>query len=92
MRRRPLHRADADVTRGHAREHGALELRLAIHGLAGRHDRQAARGRNAERVHRLADDVLAQHGPERGASVTAARVPRRARPFQLNVRRGRRPA
>ena len=85
VRRRPLHGADADVARGHAREHGALEHRLAIHRLARRHHRQAPGGRNAERVHRLADDVFPQHRPERGAPVTAAGEPRLPRPFQLNV-------
>jgi hypothetical protein len=36
-------------------------------------------------MHRLADDVFAQHRPERGAAVTAAGEPRRPRPFQLDV-------
>ena len=85
VRRRPLHRADADVARGHAREHGALEHRLAIDRLARRHHGQAPGGRNAERVHRLADDVFPQHRPERGAPVTAAGEPRLPCPFQLNV-------
>ena len=85
VRRRPLHGADADVARGDAREHGAVEHRLAIHRLARRHHRQAAGGRNAERVHRLADDVFPQHRPERGAPVAAAREPRLPCPFQLNV-------
>ena len=73
------------MARGHAREHGALEHRLAIHRLARRHHGQAPGGRNAERVHRLADDVFPQHGPERGAPVTAAGEPRLPCPFQLNV-------
>ena len=81
----PLHGADADVARGHAREHRAVEHRLAIDRLARRHHGQAPRGRNAERVHRLADDVFPQHRPERGAPVTPAREPRLPRPFQLDV-------
>ena len=36
-------------------------------------------------MHRLADDVFAQHRPERGAPVTAAGERRLPRPFQLNV-------
>ena len=55
------------------------EHRLAIHRLPGRHHRQAAGGRDAERVHRLADDVFPQHRPERGAAVAAARETRLAR-------------
>ena len=85
VRRCPLQRADANVAGGHAREHRALEHRLAIDRLARRHHRQAAGGRNAERVHRLADDVFPQHRPERGAPVTAAGIRRRPCPFQLNV-------
>ena len=85
VRRRPLHGADADMARGNAREHCALEHRLAIHRLARRHHGEAPGGRNAERVHRLADDVFPQHRPERGAPVTAAGEPRLPCPFQLNV-------
>ena len=40
---------------------------------------------NAERGHRLADDVFAQHRPERGAAVAAARERRRAGPLELDV-------
>jgi hypothetical protein len=81
----PLHRADTDVAGRDPRKHGAFEHGLAIHRFAGGHDRQTARGRNPERVHRFADDVLAQHGPERGSSIAAPRVARRPRPFELNV-------
>ena len=83
--RRPLHGADADMARGHARQHRAVEHRLAIDRLARRHHGQAPRGRNAERVHRLADDVFPQHRPERGAPVTPAGEPRLPCAFQLNV-------
>ena len=61
------------------------EGRLAVDRLARRRDRQAARRRDAEGVHRLADDVLAQHRAEGGAAVAAAREPRPSRPFQLDV-------
>ena len=73
------------MARGHARQHCAVEHRLAIDRLARLHHGQAPGGRNAERVHRLADDVFPQHRPERGAPVTPAREPRLPRPFQLNV-------
>ena len=81
----PLHGADADMARGNARQHGAVEHRLAIDRLARLHHGQAPGGRNAERVHRLADDVFPQHRPERGAPVTPAGEPRLPCPFQLNV-------
>src|SRR6185436_7471374 len=41
--------------------------------------------RNAERVHRLADDVFAQHRPDRGAPVAAGGERRPARSLQLDV-------
>ena len=81
----PLHGADADMARGNARQHCAVEHRLAIDRLARLHHCQAPGGRNAERVHRLADDVFPQHRPERGAPVTPAGEPRLPCPFQLNV-------
>ena len=39
---------------------------------SGRHHGERAGGRDAEGVHRLADDVLAQHRADRGQTVTAA--------------------
>jgi hypothetical protein len=81
----PLHGADPDVAGGHAREHRPLQYGLAIHRLAGRHNCQAAGGGNAERVHRLADDVFTQHRPQRGAAVAATGVARRPSPFELNI-------
>ena len=47
--------------------------------------RERARGRDAERRHRLADDVFAQHRTERRAAVAAARERRRARALELDV-------
>jgi hypothetical protein len=81
----PLHGPDADVARRDAREHRAVEHRLAIHGLARHHHRQAARRRNAECVQGLADDVFAQHRTQRRAAVAAARERRLPRAFQLDV-------
>ena len=56
-----------------------------MHRLPCGHHGQAPSGRNAERVHRLADDVFPQHRPERGAPVTAPGEPRLSCPFQLDV-------
>jgi len=77
--------SDADVARGHSREHCALKHVLAVHRLPRRHHGQAPGGRNAERMHRLADDVFPQHGPERGPPITATGERRLPCPFQLNV-------
>ena len=49
------------------------------------HGGERARGRDAKRRHRLADDVFAQHRTERGAAVAAARERRRAGPLELDV-------
>src|SRR5213076_154276 len=46
---------------------------LAEHRFACRDGRQRARRRDAERVHRLADDRFAQHRPDGGLAVAAAR-------------------
>ena len=81
-----LEGADADVARGDAGQHGAGQERLAHH--ASRRSITAASARvvgNAERRHRLADDVFAQHRPERGAAVAAAREGRRAGALELDV-------
>ncbi len=80
-----LEGADADVARRHARQHRARQRRLAHHRLTGRHGRQRSRGRNAERRHRLADDVFAQHGTQGRPPVAAARERCRPRAFELNV-------
>ena len=80
-----LEGADADVARRHARQHRAGQRRLAHHRLAGRHGSERPRGGNAERRHRLADDVFAQHRTQRRAPVAAARERRRPRAFELDV-------
>ena len=82
---RELEGADANVARRHTREHGPLLLVAARDHLARRNHSEAPRRGNAERVHRLADDVLAQHRPERRAAVAASRVARLARTLELDV-------
>ncbi len=83
--RGPLHGADADMARGHARQHRAVEHFLPIDRLAGLRHRQAPGRRNAERVHRLADDVFPEHRSERGAPVAAAGEPRLPGSFELDI-------
>ena len=58
-RRKILERSDTNVAGRDAGEDSARQRRLAQHALAG-HDRgERARGWNAKRRHRLADDVFA---------------------------------
>ena len=73
------------MTGSHARQHGPWLKILADNLLAGRDYRERARGRNAERMHRFADEVLAQHGPKRCASVAIARERRPSRALELDV-------
>ena len=51
------------------------------------HHGEGTRRRDAERVHRLADDVLAQHRPDRGQTVTAAGERRAPRALEVQVAR-----
>jgi hypothetical protein len=72
LRRRVLERADAQV----ARRDAASTRRaagLARDRVAGRHDASARVVGMPERVHRLADDVLAQHRAD-GRLAVAARA------------------
>ena len=82
----PLEGADADMAGGHPRQHRAWERSVVAHDLlAGRGHGEAAGGRDAERVHGLADDVFAQHRPERGAAIAAAGKRRAAGALELDV-------
>ena len=80
-----LEGADADVAGRDPRQHRAGQHRLAKHRLAGRHHRERARRRDAEGVHRLADQHLAQHRTDRRLAVAAARERRPARALQGDV-------
>src|ERR1700733_775529 len=65
--------------------HGLRVTRLAPNLLAGRHSGERSGCWNPERRHRLADDVFAQHRPERRASVAPPGKRRGARPLELDV-------
>ena len=81
-----LERADAQVAArppGPAPRPGSSVV--AGDRLAGGDDGERPRGRDAERVHRLADHVLAQHRPDRGLAVAAAGERRAARALQVEV-------
>src|SRR5271166_955886 len=81
-----LKRADPDQACGHSSQYrpGQRSI-LAENGLAGGHRGERARGWNAERVHCLAHEILAQHRAERGAPITAARIGSSPGALQLNV-------
>ena len=67
-----LEGAHADVAGGNAGQHRARQFAVAPDRLAGGDGRQRARRRDAEGRHRLAHDVFAQHGPDRGPAVAVA--------------------
>src|SRR3954447_20064694 len=49
------------------------------------HDGEGAGGGDAQRVHRLADDVFAQHRADRGQTVAASRERRGSRTLEVKV-------
>ena len=64
--------ADADMAGGDAGHDGAGQAGLADHGLPGCYRSQRAGGGDAERVHRLSDQVFAQDRSEGRAPVPTA--------------------
>src|SRR5678816_2712868 len=68
-----------------SREDSAGQRGLAKHRFTGGGDSEAARRGNAQRVYRLADDEFAEHRAERSATVTAPRIRRPPRSFDLNI-------
>jgi hypothetical protein len=85
MRRKVLKGADPQMARRHPRENGARQRALTKHRLAGGHHRQRAGSGNAQRVHRLADQHLAQHRPHRRLAIAPAGKWRAPRTFQGDV-------
>ena len=80
-----LEGSDTDVARCDAGQHGSRQLAIAIDRFPGRDGGQRPRGRDSERMHRLADEIFAQDRPQRGAAVSASREWRSARALQLDV-------
>ncbi len=76
-------RGDDSPRLGRVRRPGSI--RVARDLLAGRDHRQRPGGGDAERVHRLADQVLAQHRADGGLAVAAARERRAPRTLQVQV-------
>ena len=81
-----LGHADPQMRRGHSGQHRTGQRpRLAPDGLPGGHRRERPRRRHPEGVHRLAQDVFAQHRPDCSSTVTPAREGRPTRTLQRNV-------
>jgi hypothetical protein len=68
-------------------EHGSRQRGLAAHHAPGRHHGQGTRRGDAEGVHGVADDVLAQHRAHRGPAVPAAGEGRAAGTLEVQVAR-----
>jgi hypothetical protein len=67
-----LKRANADVAGRHTDKHGAWEGILTEDCFASCGDGEAPRRGNPEGVHRLTDEDLAEHRPERRPAVSTA--------------------
>jgi hypothetical protein len=80
-----LEAADPQVAAGHPGEHGTGQHAFAPHRPPRRHDGEGPGRRDAQGVHRLADDVLAQHRADGGQPVTAARQRRATGPLEVEV-------
>ena len=70
-RRKVLKGPDADVASRDPGQYGAWKKHFASNLFAGGHCGERARGGNAERSHRFADQVLAKHRPEPSAPIPA---------------------
>ncbi len=80
-----LERPDPDVAGRDAGEHRAGQQPLPRDLLARRDHGERAAGRDPERVHRLAEDVLAQHRPDDRLAVASARERRAAGALEVQV-------
>ena len=80
-----LEAPDAQVAAGDADEYGAGQHRFPLYRTSGAHHRERARRRNAQRVHRLTDDVFAEHRSHRGQAVATACERGAARPLEMEV-------
>ncbi len=83
--RHVLEGADPQVAARDTGQHRARQRRLALHGAPRGDHRQRPRGRDAKRVHGLADDVFAKHRPDRRKTVAAPRERRCARTLEVKV-------
>ena len=80
-----LKAADTDMAGRHARQHRARLRFFAQHCFACHRHRQRARGRHAKRCHGFADDGFAQHRPQHGAAISAARKQCASAALQMNI-------
>ena len=73
------------MTRRDTCEHCPRERCFPLDGLPGGDHRERPGGGNAETVHGLPDDVLAQHRAERGLAVTTTCERRPSRALQMEI-------
>ena len=82
---RVLERADAQVAGGDPHEDRPRQGRFTSDRIAGRDDGERSGRGDAERVHRFADHVLAQHRADGGLAVSAASERRTTRSLEVHV-------
>lgn len=80
-----LEAAHPQVAAGHPGQHGARQCGFAIHRAAGADHGQRPCRRDAQRVHRLADDVFAQHRSDGRQAVPAPGERCGSGAFQVDV-------
>lgn len=84
-----LEMAEAQEARRHAAHDRRRLGALALHRQRRRHQRQRARGRHAQRVHRFAGQVFADRRAQHRAPVGAARIRGRSGALELQLTRPR---
>ena len=77
--------ADAKVACGHTRKHCARQRSVSHYLLACGHNSERSSCGDTQRMHRLADHVLAQHRPNSSLAVAAASEWRAARTFEMQI-------
>ena len=73
------------MARRHTRQDGPGTFRFSHNALARHYRGKCSGGRNAERSHGLADDILAQDGTQRRSPISAPGKRRRTRALELNI-------
>ena len=77
--------AHTDMAGSNARQNRARQRTLAKDGLSCDDRGKRPGRRDTQRVHRFADQIFTQHGPERCPAVASARKGSGTRAFELNV-------
>ena len=78
-----LELSEADETGGHPADHGRGFHRFPVHRFRRRHQAQAARGGDAEGVHRFRAEIFPYRRTQHRATIQSARIRRRSRALEL---------